>query len=290
MDSNKGRYSVEMMARALNVSPRSYYNYKQERYTARIERKEYLLSMIYQYYFSAKGRNGSPRIACDLRADNILVSQTTVAYYMKELGIRSRIGKRFKATTNSNHTYNIAPNLLNREFTVDEPSKVWVGDITYIHTKDGFIYLTTVIDLYDRKVVGWSISNNLKAEHTTVAALKMAVKNRIPKREMMFHSDRGVQYACEEFATLISEMKMVQSMSRKGNCWDNAVAESFFKSLKCELIYGNKLISACQMELEIFEYIECWYNKCRRHSALGNMTIDEFWNNIKPIDNYKNVA
>ena len=290
MDSHKGLYSIEMMAQALNVSPRSYYNYKREKYTARTDRKEYLLSMIQEFYFKAKGRNGSPRITGDMRAKQILVSQTTVANYMRELGIRSRIGRRFKVTTNSNHSFNIAPNLLNREFNVDESSKVWVGDITYIHTKDGFIYLTTVIDLFDRKVIGWSISTTLKAEHTVVAALKMAVHNRTPKKGMIFHSDRGVQYACDEFVSLLSEMKIVQSMSRKGNCWDNAVAESFFKSLKCELVYGCKLLTAAEMELEIFEYIECWYNKARRHSALGNLTIDEFWNNIKTIDNYKKVA
>ena len=289
MDSNKGRYSVEMMARSLNVSPRSYYDYKLDKYTVRTDRKELLLSKIQEFYFKAKGRNGSPRIAGDLRASHIPVSRTTVATYMRELGIRSRIGRQFRVTTNSNHTFNIAPNLLNRQFSVDESSKVWVGDITYIHTKDGFIYLTTVIDLFDRKVIGWSISATLKAEHTVVAALKMAAANRTPKRGMIFHSDRGVQYACEEFVKLLGEMKIVQSMSRKGNCWDNAVAESFFKSLKCELIYGNKLISAEQMELEIFEYIECWYNKARRHSALNNLTIDEFWKNIK-FDINKNVA
>ena len=270
MDSHKGLYSIEMMARALNVSPRSYYNYKRGKHTARADRKEYLLSMIQEFYFKAKGRNGSPRITGDMRAKQILVSQTTVANYMRELGIRSRIGRRFKATTNSNHSFNIAPNLLNREFNVDEPSKVWVGDITYIHTKDGFIYLTTVIDLFDRKVVGWSISTTLKAEHTVVAALKMAVHNRTPKKGMIFHSDRGVQYACDELVSLLGEMKMVQSMSRKGNCWDNAVAESFFKSLKCELVYGCKLLTAAEMELEIFEYIECWYNKGIHSTKLGS--------------------
>lgn len=311
MDSNKGRYSIEMMARSLNVSPRSYYDHKRNKHTARSDKKEFLLTKIQEFYFKAKGRNGSPRITGDLKANHIPVSRTTVATYMRELGMRSRIGKRFRVTTNSNHTFNIAPNLLNRQFSVDESSKVWVGDITYIHTKDGFIYLTTVIDLFDRKVIGWSISTTLKAEHTVVAALKMATTNRAPKRGMIFHSDRGVQYACEEFVTLLGEMKIVQSMSRKGNCRDNpnevraeasslgyaeqggfvynAVAENFFKSLKCELIYGNKLISAEQMEIEIFEYIECWYNRARRHSALSNLTIDEFWNNIK-FDNHKNVA
>ena len=163
-----------------------------------------------------------------------------------------------------------------------------MSDITYIHTKDGFLYLTVVIDLYDRKVIGWSYSSDMTTQNTTVAALRMAVRNRKPNIGTIIHSDRGVQYACREFVDLIKENKMVQSMSRKGNCWDNAVAESFFKSLKTELIYGAIEMSAKDMETELFEYIEVWYNRSRRHSALGNQTITEFWNDIFGIN--KKVA
>ena len=150
------------------------------------------------------------------------------------------------------------------------------------------MYLTVVIDLYDRKVIGWSFSTDMTAENTTVAALKMAIRNRKPKVGTIIHSDRGSQYACDDFATLVKDNTLVQSMSRKGNCWDNAVAESFFKSLKTELIYGSIELSADDIKVELFEYIEVWYNRQRRHSAIDNMTIVEFWN--KALSNIENVA
>ena len=159
--------------------------------------------------------------------------------------------------------------------------------MTYIQTKEGFLYLTTIIDLYDRKMIGWSLSNGMSTDETTLAAWKMAIRNRSVQKELIFHSDRGIQYANKKFANTIESYGIIRSMSRKGNCWDNAVAESFFKSLKTELIYGNKLITKKQMELEIFEYIEIWYNKKRRHGALNYKTIEEF-NNQNNI--YKNVA
>ena len=210
---------------------------------------------------------------------------------MRKMGIKSKLARKFKvSTTDSNHGYNTCENLLNRAFCVECSSKAWVSDIIYIHTKDGFIYLTTVIDLYDRKVIGWSISDSLRTSETVIPALKMAIKRRAPKPGMIFHSDRGVQYTCNEFVNLLKCHNIVHSMSRKGNCWNNDVAESFFKTLKCELIYGNTPISPKQMELLIFEYIETWYNTKRRHSAIGNLTIEEFWNNVKPFNNYKKVA
>lgn len=293
MDANRGLYSVEMMAKVLNVSPRSYYNYKKEVYRTREKKKEELMQQIVDVYFLSKGRYGSPRIAADLCATGYPVSVNTVAHYMHEMGMRSKYYPRFKVTTtDSNHNYYIAPNLLERKFKVDQAGMVWVTDITYIQTKDGFIYLTTVIDLFDRKVTGWSVSDNMSATCTTVAALEMAISRRTPKAGLIVHSDRGSQYACDEFAKSLKANNMVQSMSRKGNCWDNAVAESFFKTLKCELIYGGRELSAAQMELELFEYIEIWYNRKRRHSTLDNMTIEEFWRKIDPknIDNNKSCA
>lgn len=173
-------------------------------------------------------------------------------------------------------------NVLGRNFTPSEPSKIWVSDITYIHTREGFLYLTTVLDLYDRKCIGWSISDGMKTEETSLAAWKMAIKNRELSAGLIFHSDRGTQYACEKFGNTLDSYKIVtRSMSRKGNCWDNAVAESFFKTLKSEQIYGNKLISSKQMKTDLFEYIEIWYNKERRHSTLGNLTIEQFNNRKK---------
>jgi putative transposase len=169
---------------------------------------------------------------------------------------------------------------------VKEPSKAWVSDITYIQTKDGFLYLTFALNLFDRKIIGWSLSNGLCTKKTTLSAWKMALKNRKITNEL-FHPDRGIQYANKSFTNMLDSFKTVtRSMSRKGDCGDNSVAESFFKSLKIELIYGNKLITKEEMELEIFEYIETWYNKKRRNSALNYKTIEE----INKLTNYKNVA
>ena len=162
-----------------------------------------------------------------------------------------------------------------------------MSDITYIQTKDGFLYLTTIIDLYDRKLIGWSLSNTMSADDTSLAAFGMAIKNRPIEKGLIFHSDQGVQYATKKFTNILASYGVIRSMSRKRNCWDNAVAESFFKSLKTELIYGNKLIFRKQMESEIFQYIEIWYNRKRRHSSLNYKTIEEF-NNLNNV--YKNVA
>lgn len=278
------------MARVLGVSPRSYYDYRSNKYNKREMKKEYYMSEIQNSYFLAHGRYGSPRLCIELQKKDVLISRTTTAKYMKELGLQSKLTTKFKVTTDSNHKLNIAPNLLNREFTPSSPSMVWVSDITYIYTSEGFIYLTTVIDLYDRKVIGWSISSDMTKEQTVIKAFNMAKNNRTITKGMLFHSDRGSQYASHDFVEILKANNIVQSMSRKGNCWDNAVAESFFKSLKCEMIYGNKLSSAKEMELQIFEYIEIWYNKVRRHSAIGNLNIEEFWMKINNENKYKLVA
>jgi putative transposase len=173
--------------------------------------------------------------------------------------------------------------VLNRKFSVELPSKVWVSDIAYIQTKERFIYLTTIMDLYDRKIIGWSISDGMSTNETTLCAWKMVVKNRNIGDSLIFHSDRGVQYANKKFVNVLDTYKKItRSMSRKVNCWDNAVAESFFLIFETELIYGNKLIHIEQMKLEIFEYIEIWHNRKRRCSALNYASIEEF--------NYKNVA
>jgi transposase InsO family protein len=277
IDDNRGNYPVEMMARLLKISSRSYYNYTRGIYSFRELKREELEWRIQQVYAQTKGRYGSPRIAAEITAGGYAVSANTVCKYMKRMGLRSKLSCRHKAKHSYEpHSLCICPNHLERNFTVDAPGKAWVSDITYIRAKENFVYLTTVIDLYDRKVIGWSLSDNLTAKDTCVKAFQMAIKNRKVSEGMIFHSDRGVQYACEEFRNQIKG-KIVQSMSRKGNCWDNAVAESFFRNLKCEMIYGNKTLTAKEMEIKIFEYIEIWYNKKRRHSALENLTMDEFW-------------
>jgi len=280
-------FPIEKMCNVLKITSSGYYKWKNRPFSKTLLSKEKIKQQITSIYFSSKQRYGSPRIAFELNSLGYKISRITVAKYMKELGLRSKLSKKFKVTTYSKHNYLVVENVLNRNFIADKSSKVWVSDITYIHTKEGFLYLTTIIDLYDRKIIGWSLSKGMSTEETSLAAWKMAVKNRKIVDGLIFHSDRGVQYASKKFANTVEFYGVTRSMSRRGNCWDNAVAESFFKSLKTELIYGNKLITKEKMELEIFEYIEVRYNKKRRHSTLNYQTIEEF-NNQNKI--YKNVA
>ena len=280
-------FPIEKMCKVLEVGSSGYYKWKSKSISNRTLRKNEIKQQITSIYFASKQRYGSPRITIELNTLGYRISRITVAKYMRELGLRSKLSKRFKVTTDSKHNYLVVENVLDRNFIVAQPSRVWVSDITYIQTKEGFLYLTTIIDLYDRKIIGWSLSNGMNTEQTTLGAWKMAIRNRKVQAGLIFHSDRGIQYANKKFANTIESYGVIRSMSRKGNCWDNAVAESFFKSLKTELIYGNKLITKEQMELEIFEYIEIWYNKKRRHGALNYKTIEEF-NNQNNI--YKNVA
>ena len=287
IQKNEKLFPIEKMCRVLEISTGSFYRWKRVSVTIAQKRIIALEEQIKKVYFESKQRYGSPRITIELQSLGYKISRITVAKYMKALGFKSKLSRKFKATTNSNHNYLTVENILNREFVVSKPSKAWVSDITYIQTKEGFLYLTTIMDLYDRKIIGWSLSDGMSTEQTSIGAWKMAVKNRNIEQGLIFHSDRGVQYASKKFVNVLdSYKKITRSMSRKGNCWDNAVAESFFKSIKTELIYGNKLISKEQMKTQIFEYIEVWYNRKRRHSALNYKTIEEFNNQI----NYKNVA
>ena len=221
---------------------------------------------------------GSPRITAELNAGSRKVSGPRVARPMRKAGIRSKVTKKYRvSTTDSKHGFFIAPNLLDRDFKVGEIGKVWVSDITYIPTVQGWLYLTTVIDLGDRKVIGWALSTTMKAEETTVAAWKMAVINRPITSELIFHSDRGVQYACTEFTDLVKAYTTVErSMGRKGNFQDNAVAESFFKTLKSELTKWYRYQTFKQAQLSVFEYIETRYNIHRKHSALNYMAAIEY--------------
>ena len=236
-----------------------------------------LLAEIQRIHKESKASYGSPRMTEELRKRGFNVSRPRVARLMKENGIKAVHAKKFVVTTNSKHKYPVAENKLNRNFTAENSGQVWVSDITYIRTGKGWLYLTIVLDVFDRKVVGWALSSDMRAENTSVAAWRMAVKNRPPSSALIFHSDRGVQYACHVFANLLASYKCVErSMSRKGNCWDNAVAESFFKTIKTELVYRTRYFDREQAAISIFEWIETWYNRNRRHSALGNLTINEF--------------
>ena len=268
-------FAVEKMCRIINTSSSSFYKWISRPKSNREQKTEELSLLVKQAYQDSNQIYGSPRIALALNRKNHVVSRSYVGRLMRKLNLRSKIRKKFKVTTDSNHSFQPAENLLGRDFYSDGLSQKWVGDMTYIHTESGWLYLTTVIDLADRKIIGWSFSNDMRAEHTTIKALKMAIAQRGVKQGLLFHSDRGTQYACNEFKLLLEENEIMQSMSRKGNCWDNAVAESFFKTLKCELVYHQKFANRAIARLEIFRYIEVFYHQKRIHSALGNRTPNE---------------
>jgi transposase InsO family protein len=273
---NKKDYTIGMMCDVLAVSRSSYYNWQCGKTVKRENRKSRMQTQIQAIYMKHKQRYGSPRIAAELTATGIAVSKQTVAKYMRALGLMSKRSSKYVATTDCRHNNGVFENVLDRRFNEQLPHGAWVSDITYIQTKEGFLYQTAIIDLEDRKVIGWSHSEGMSAEETTISAFRMAIKNRAPSKGLIFHSDRGVQYSCSRFVNLLENYGITQSMSGKGNCWDNAVAESYFKTLKSELIYGNKLISKEEMKILLFEYVEIYYNQNRRHSALGNLTIKEF--------------
>jgi putative transposase len=266
-----------MMCRVFKISKSSYYHWLKSGPSKRWLENEELLVRIKSIFDYSSKTYGSPRIKEELQAQGFHVSRPRVARIMKAAGIRARIPRRFVVTTDSRHNYPVAPNILNREFATSRPGQVWVSDITYIKTNKGWLYLTVIIDLFDRKVVGWSMSKGMTAEETIIAAWRMAVNNRQINQELIFHSDRGIQYACTKFTNILNANELVQrSMSRKGNCWDNAVAESFFKTIKVEVVYNEIYQNHDHAKLSLFKWIETWYNRRRRHSALGYKTIEEF--------------
>ncbi len=272
-------FPVGKMCQVFEVDRSCYYKWLKKIPTSRALRKVFITSEIYRIYHSSRGVYGSPRISKELATIGIKVCRSFVAKIMQEHHLRSITKLKFKKTTVSSPKYAIVENFLNQNFKVGKENEVWVSDITYIQTAEGWAYLTVIIDLFDRKVIGWSLSKSMKARDTSIAAFKKAQLNRPLARnqKLLFHSDRGIQYTCKDFVRILTKTNQIsQSMSRKGNCYDNAVVESFFKTLKVELIYHNKYIAIKKVEESIFEYIENFYNKRRRHCALGNLTIDEF--------------
>lgn len=261
------------MCKVLNVSRSSFYTWNDMKEGKWNVKNQLIIDQIKLAHKDSYQTYGSPRITKVLRANNCMVSRPRVARLMKSENIRSRITKKFVVTTDSKHTYPVVENILKRDFNASQIAQKWVSDITYIRTGEGWLYLTMILDLADRKIVGWSLSSTMRADDTTLPAWKMAVSNRKPKNHIIFHSDRGVQYACNEFTQLLSKNPLVtRSMSRKGNCWDNAVAESFFKTLKTEWIYGKNYKTKTQAATDVFHYIEIWYNRKRMHSTLDYST------------------
>jgi putative transposase len=229
-----------------------------------------------RYYFDAfKQRYGSPKITAKLREEGIVVSSKTVAGLMRFMGLRSRTVRPYKATTNSKHHQPVYDNVLNRQFTVAAPNTVWVSDITYIATGEGWVYLASVMDLYSRKIVGWSLGSSMSRE-LVLEALNKAYERQKPPPGLIHHSDRGSQYASTEYRERLTEMKMTGSMSRKGNCYDNACIESFHSVLKKELVYQTKFRTRKQAYEALYEYIELEYNRIRIHSKIGYFTPHQY--------------
>jgi putative transposase len=276
MKQNRSLFPVKKMACVLDVSTSGYYRWCKQRPSFRTQEEARLDLEIRSIYQANKGRYGSPKITKELReARHWYVGHNRVAHRMRRLGLRSIVRRKYRATTNSKHSFPVAENLVNRKFTVERPNQVWVGDITYIPVGSRWLYLAVFIDLYSRTVVGWDLSESL--DHAFVLqALRKAVMRRQPQKGLIIHSDRGVQYCCEGFRNAIRSYHFIQSMSRKGDCWDNAVAESFFHLLKTELIYPENLKTQEAIEKAIFEYIEIYFNRQRRHSSIDYMTPEEF--------------
>ena len=249
------------MCKVFKVSRSGYYKYREGLVSKRAQENENLLVLIQKVPQKSKQRYGSPRIQQTLKSNKVQVSRPRVARLMRQSQIRAKMKRRFKVTTDSTHNYTVSENLLNRNFLSTATGQAWVSDITYIKTLTGWLYLTVVLDLADRKVIGWALSKTMSAKDTTVASLNMAIGNRPITKSLIFHSDRGVQYACNEFRKKLQACPLIrQSMSRKANCWDNAVAESFFKTLKSDCVSGHKFENQKAAATTIFEFIEIWYN------------------------------
>jgi transposase InsO family protein len=256
------------MCRALTVSPAGYYAWVGRPESDRSVSNRALLSAIRVIHRESRETYGSPSIWDALIKRGHGVGEHRIARLMRVEGIRAKTVKKWRATTDSGHTLPVAPNTLNRQFQVEQPNRVWAGDITYVWTTEGWLYLAVVLDLYSRTVIGWAMGHRLTVD-LAERALTMALATRKPTAGLLHHSDRGSQYAATSYQRLLGEHGITTSMSRKGNCWDNACVESFFGTLKRELVYHRHYATRAEAKQDIFEYIEVFYNRRRRHSTLG---------------------
>jgi transposase InsO family protein len=276
IDEYRRRWPIEVMCRVLLVSRSGYYAWRRRPMSAQARRRVMLVEAIRLAHRASRGIYGSPRIHRDLRARGIRCSRHTVARLMRRNLLRSRLKRRFVIrTTDSRHAHPIARNLLQRRFHWEQPNQAWCCDLTYVPTDEGWLYLAVVVDLFSRKVVGWCMADHLRST-LVEEALKMALAQRHPEAGLIHHSDRGVQYACESYRRLLAEHGMIPSMSGAGDCHDNAVAERFMGALKTEWTHHERYATREQARLSVFEYIEVFYNRQRRHSTLGYVCPDEY--------------
>jgi putative transposase len=259
----------------MKVSRSGYYEWLNRPISDRSKENKELTKMIKEIFIQNRNIYGTRRIAKKLAENSIFVSRRRIGKLMAVAGLFCKTKRKFRVTTDSKHNKPISPNLLNRQFDVIRPDTHWVGDITYIPTKKGWLYLATVIDLYSRQIIGWSMSGSMKAKLVN-DALTMALWKRKPRKGLIWHSDRGSQYASESHRSILKDHGVIQSMSRKGDCWDNAVAESFFHTLKTELTNHYQFNNQQEAKNVIFEYIEVFYNRIRIHSANNYLAPIEF--------------
>ena len=273
--AHEDRFAVRMMCAAMRVSPSGYYDWRDRAPSSRAKAHAQLDTQVQQAFVAEKARAGAPRLTRRLHAQGHTAGHNQVAQSLRRQGLRAKGARKYKATTNSNHSLPIAPNLLQQDFSADRPNQKWVSDITYIATEEGWLYLAVVLDLYSRLVVGWSMSHRMTAT-LTCDALRMALFRRHLPRGVIAHSDRGSQYCSHEYRKLLNEHGLICSMSAKGDCFDNAAMESWNHSLKVEAIHGERFATREQARAQVFDYIEVYYNRQRLHSTLGYLSPVEF--------------
>lgn len=264
-------FAVNTMCRFLQVSRSAYYDWLHRMPTAGEKDDTDLTGILESVFKKSRATYGTRRLKAVLLDRDRTVSRRRIGRLMREAGLACKTKRKFKATTNSRHDLPVAPNHLDRQFSVAQPDQVYAGDITYIHTQEGWLYLAVVIDLYSRHVVGWSMAEHMRAKLVN-DALSMAIWKRKPEKGLIWHTDRGSQYASDSHRALLQQHSIIQSMSRKGNCWDNAVSESFFHTLKTELIHHQTYQTRSEAKQAVFEYIEVFYNRERLHSANGYLS------------------
>ena len=275
LEENVEEHAVEKMCKVLEVSRSSHYKRRNREKGKRFKENKELLEKIREVFKSSKERYGSPRITEELRRQGIPCNKKRVARLMSKNGIAARMFRKYRNTTNSDHRHERSANILGREFNRQRTNEVWTSDITYIRTDEGWLYLAAVIDIYSRRVIGWQLDKNLNSD-LVERALENAMMDRKVESGIIFHSDQGVQYASESFRNLLKANGFIQSMSRRGNCYDNAITETFFHTLKTELTGTTKYRTREEARRSIFEYIEIFYNRRRLHSAIGYRTPVEY--------------
>ena len=275
IEQHKDLWPIRLLCETLGVSFQGFYAWRSRPASAQQQRRDVLLVEIRAVHAEVKQRYGSPRMHRELVARGVACSENTVARLMHDNEIRAKSARKFRNTTDSNHALPVADNLLDRQFDAQRPNERWAGDITYIPTREGWLYLAAVEDLYSRMVVGWSMAEHMESR-LVVDALEMAIARRLPGAGLLAHTDRGSQYASDHYQTLLGKHGIECSMSGVGQCWDNAPMESFFASLKKELVHHEDYQTRAQARVSIFEYIELFYNLKRRHSSLGYLSPAEY--------------